>query len=86
MKYSILIVGTLCLGLAACASPNAGNPDGDAYAGGPGGVYDSAANPPRTTGTASYDPTAPLPASAPAPGTTNGSAASGMAPGSNVSR
>ena len=61
MKYPVLIAGALCLGLAACASPNQGNPNGDAYAGASGSVYDSAANPPRIAGTVSYNPMAPMP-------------------------
>lgn len=61
MKLPVLIVAASCLGLSACASPNEGNPNGDAYAGSPGSVYDVAANPPSTIGTVSYDPMAPLP-------------------------
>ncbi len=61
MKLPVLVVGAFCLGLSACASPNEGNPDGDAYAGSPGSVYDVAANPARTIGMVSYDPMAPLP-------------------------
>jgi hypothetical protein len=61
MRLSLVVVGAVCLGLSACASPNAGNPDGDAYAGGSQSVYDVAANPPRTNGTVRYDPDAPLP-------------------------
>jgi hypothetical protein len=61
MKLPVLISGLLCLGLAACASPNAGNPNGAAYAGIAGSVYDTSANPPRTNGAVSYDPAAPMP-------------------------
>ena len=61
MKLPVLISGMLCLGLAACASPNQGNPDGAAYAGTPGSVYDSSSNPARTNGVASYNPYAPMP-------------------------
>jgi hypothetical protein len=68
MKLSILIAGALCMGVAACASPNEGNPDGDAYIGTPGSTYDMAANPPRINGVVSYDPNAPLPPSPPAMG------------------
>jgi hypothetical protein len=69
MKISVFIVGALCIGISACASPNKGNPDGAAYAGTSGSVYDVAANPPRTAGTVGYDPYAPLPATMPAMGT-----------------
>jgi hypothetical protein len=62
MKALVFIVGALCLGVCGCASPNEGNPDGAAYAGTPGSIYDVAANPPRIVGTVSYDPYAPLPA------------------------
>ena len=61
MKLPVLISGLLCLGLAACASPNAGNPNGAAYAGIAGSAYDTSANPPRTNGAVSYDPAAPMP-------------------------
>jgi hypothetical protein len=61
MKLPILISGALCLGLAACASPNQGNPDGAAYVGGASSTYDASANPPRTNGAVSYDPNAPMP-------------------------
>ena len=61
MKYPVLIAGALCLALAACASPNQGNPNGAAYAGAAGSVYDSSANPPRINGAASYNPNAPIP-------------------------
>jgi hypothetical protein len=65
MKASLFIVGVVCIGVSACASPNEGNPDGAAYAGTADSVYNVAANPPRTNGVATYDPNAPLPASAP---------------------
>jgi hypothetical protein len=61
MKLPVLISGLLCLGLAACASPNAGNPNGVTYAGTAGSAYDSSANPPHTNGVISYDPVAPIP-------------------------
>ena len=61
MKLPVLISGALCLGLTACASPNQGNPDGAAYAGAAGSVYDSSSNPARTSGVVSYDPNAPMP-------------------------
>jgi hypothetical protein len=73
MKISVFIVGALCIGVSACASPNEGNPDGAAYVGTPGSVYDVAANPPRSAGVASYDPYAPLPAM-PAMGTSGAAA------------
>jgi hypothetical protein len=76
MRLSVFVVGAVCLGLSACASPNAGNPDGDAYVGSPQSVYDTAANPPRANGTVSYDPNAPLPPSMPP---AVGSSGSGMA-------
>ena len=61
MKLPVLISGALCFGLTACAAPNQGNPDGAAYAGTAGSVYNTSANPPRTNGAVSYDPAAPLP-------------------------
>ncbi len=61
MKVSIFVVGAACLTLGACASPNAGNPNGAAYFGAPGSTYDVAANPPRANGTVTYNPAAPLP-------------------------
>lgn len=70
MKHAIFVAGALCLGLSACASPNAGNPNGAEYAGMPRSVYDTAANPPHINGTVSYNPNAPLPsAMEPAMGT-----------------
>jgi hypothetical protein len=73
MKYPFVIVGGLCLGLAACASPNEGNPDGAGYVGAAGSVYDASANPPRTIGAVTYDPSAPLPADTQAMGTSGSS-------------
>lgn len=64
MKPALFAV--LGLGLCACASPNAGNPDGAAYAGSSGSVYDVSANPPRADGTVRYNPNAPLPPDLPA--------------------
>ena len=61
MKLPVLISSVLCLSLAACASPNQGNPNGAAYAGTAGSTYDAAANPARTTGAVSYNPNAPIP-------------------------
>jgi hypothetical protein len=61
MKLPVLISGLLCLGLAACASPNAGNPNGAGYAGTAGSTYDASANPPRINGVVAYDPRAPMP-------------------------
>ena len=60
MKLPVLISGALCLGLAACASPNEGNPNGALYAGAAGSVYDSSANPPHINGVVSYNPAAPM--------------------------
>jgi hypothetical protein len=85
MKFPVFIVGAVCLSLSACASPNEGNPDGDAYAGSPSSVYDVAANPPRTAGVVSYDPMAPLPPTVPA-GETSGSAMPPVAPSANPVR
>lgn len=68
MEHKIWVAGAICLGLSACASANAGNPDANAYAGSAGSVYDATANPPRTNGTVRYNPNAPLPpADMPAP-------------------
>ena len=61
MKKAALVVGILCLGLSACASMSAGNPNADAYFGSPDSTYDAKANPARNIGTVAYDPTAPLP-------------------------
>ncbi|HEY2837215.1 MAG TPA: hypothetical protein VGI89_11650 [Rhizomicrobium sp.] len=61
MKFPVLISSLLCLGLAACASPNEGNPNGATYAGTAGGTYNPSDNPPRINGAVSYDPTAPMP-------------------------
>ncbi|HXS07499.1 MAG TPA: hypothetical protein VN723_11970 [Rhizomicrobium sp.] len=61
MKLPVLISGALCFGLAACASPNEGNPNGALYAGAAGSVYDSSANPLRTNGAVGYNPMAPMP-------------------------
>jgi hypothetical protein len=76
MKLPVFVVAAFFLGLSACASPNEGNPDADAYVGNPGSVYDVAANPPRTIGMVSYNPMAPLPSSDAAAGTSG----SAMAP------
>jgi len=62
MKSSVLFAGAICLGLTACASPNAGNPNNAAYAGGPDSTYDAAGNPPKSNGAVSYDPRGALPA------------------------
>jgi hypothetical protein len=80
MNYPVFVVGAFCLGLCACASPNAGNPDDDAYAGSPQSVYDTAANPPRIIGTVSYDPNAPLPPVVPSTMGPDGSAATAPMP------
>ena len=61
MKISVFVAGAICLGLAACASPNEGNPNGAAYAGSRDSFYDASANPPKSDGAVSYDPRAPLP-------------------------
>lgn len=81
MKLSIIMAGAACLGLGACASPNAGNPNGAAYFGAPGGTYDVAANPPRANGTVAYDPAGPIsPVLSPADAA-SGSAMSAPPPG-----
>ena len=65
MKKAVFAVGILCLGLSACASMSAGNPNGDAYIGSPDSVYDTSANPARIIGSVAYDPNAPLPGTIP---------------------
>jgi hypothetical protein len=56
------LVGLTMLPYAGAFFPGpGGNPDREPYAGESGGVYDSAANPPRTDGVVTYDPNAPLP-------------------------
>jgi hypothetical protein len=65
MEHRIWVASLICLGLSACASSNAGNPDGNAYAGSAGSAYDATANAPRTNGTVSYNPNAPLPQAMP---------------------
>jgi hypothetical protein len=80
MKLAIFAAGVICLGLSACASPNEGNPNGAAYLGSPGSTYDVAANPPRASGTVTYDPLAPLPPVIPADAT-SGSAMPAPPPG-----
>lgn len=73
----IVAVALVLLGCAAFTGEGAGNPDGTAYAGAPGSVYSSAANPPRIIGVVSYDPnamqvpTADLPNIAASPGIAN---------------
>ena len=74
MKLSIVMAGTICLGLCACASPNEGNPNGAAYLGSPGSTFDAAANPPRANGVVAYDPRAPLAPALPPADRTGGSA------------
>lgn len=64
MKSAILIAVLAGLSLSGCAflsGGNEGNPYNDAYIGSPGSTYDVKANPPRTIGTVTYDPLAPLP-------------------------
>jgi len=56
-----MFAGMACLAACGCAAlDRPGNPNGMAYAGSPGSVYDRAANPPRNNGTATYDPYAAL--------------------------
>jgi hypothetical protein len=55
---------------------SAGNRNWDPYAGQPGSTYDTAANPPQTIGTVSYNPYGPLPPVSPA--TPSGSASTAM--------
>ena len=79
MKYGWML-GALLVPYSALVPQSPGNPNGDAYIGQPGSVYDSAANPPKTNGVVTYNPMAPLPPQAadapppplpmPAPGTT----------------
>jgi hypothetical protein len=66
MRIGIGIVA-LALTLGGCQyveyplpGPDAGNPSRMPYAGGPGSLYDSAANPPSNIGRASYDAYSPL--------------------------
>jgi hypothetical protein len=81
MKTSVLVAGAACLALAACASPNEGNPNGAAYAGSPDSVYEASANPPKANGSVSYDPRAPLPADPlPSPSGSTMPAAAGTMP------
>ena len=65
MKYAWL-VGLALVPYGALVPLSAGNPNGDSYVGQAGGTYDAAANPAKTNGTVTYNPLAPLPASAPA--------------------
>jgi hypothetical protein len=80
MNYPVFVLGAVCLGLSACASPNAGNPDGASYAGTSQSVYDTAANPPRANGAVTYDPNAPLPPLLPTAVGTSGAAMAAPAP------
>lgn len=73
MKFAALtalLLATASLG--ACqyihplSGPDAGNPNHTPYAGEPGSVYDSAANPPRSGPPGTYNPQAPIPNVAPA--------------------
>ena len=66
MRFAIAAL-VACVGLGGCqyieypsAGPDAGNPNHMAYAGGPGSVYDRAANPPSDIGRASYDAYSPI--------------------------
>jgi hypothetical protein len=68
MNKATVAVGILCLGLSACASMTAGNPNSDAYVGSPNSVYDPSANPARVIGSVTYDPNAPLPGTIPTVG------------------
>ena len=63
MRSIVIVVAGLALsGCAECTGDNQGNPDGMAYAGGPGSVYSTADNPPKAMGVVTYDPaTAPPP-------------------------
>ena len=73
---SLMIFTPLWVPYGAFVTKSAGNPDWDSYVGQPASVYDSAANPPQTIGTVSYNPMAPLPQTAPA--ATSGANGAGM--------
>jgi hypothetical protein len=89
MKRGLMIVASLAIlgpfgplnplwvPYGAFVTKSAGNPNWASYSGQPGSTYDSAANPPQTVGTVTYDPYAPLPPVVPA--APSGSA-SGAAP------
>ena len=86
MKSGLILAGVAILGplnplwfpYGAFIPGPSGNPDWNAYAGQPGSTYDAAANPPRTIGTVTYDPYAPLPAVTPS--SPSGSANGAMPP------
>jgi hypothetical protein len=63
MTPRLILVGALSLALSGCAlyTPSAGNPNGDHYLGSAGSTYEAAANPARSIGDVSYNPSAPLP-------------------------
>lgn len=65
---------TACAPLDTLLPGTAGNPANDAYAGSPGSVYDSSANPPVSLGTVAYDPdkASPLPPDEAAPAAPSG--------------
>jgi hypothetical protein len=58
MKIAFLFAGIVCFAVSGCTWTlnDAGNPNGKPYAGSPDSVYDSAANPPHTSGTVTYNP------------------------------
>jgi hypothetical protein len=60
MKYGWLL-GLALVPYGSLVPQSPGNPNGDAYIGQAGSVYDKAANPPRTAGVVTYNPYAPLP-------------------------
>jgi hypothetical protein len=60
MKYGWLLA-LVMVPYGALVPQSPGNPNDASYAGQPGSVYDSAANPAKTNGVVSYNPMAPLP-------------------------
>lgn len=84
MTSRLILVGMLSLALSGCAlyRPSAGNPNGDAYIGGPASSYEAQANPPKTVGEVSYNPSAPLPETT-QPAAASGSGMATPAPRSN---
>jgi hypothetical protein len=87
MKSGLILAGLAILGplnplwfpYGAFIPSSPGNPDWSPYVGQLGSTYDSAANPPQTIGTVSYNPYAPLPTVVPS--TPSGSASGATPPG-----
>lgn len=63
MVSRLILVPILGLSLSGCAlyAPSDGNPDGNAYLGNKGSVYEAAVNPAKNVGEVTYNPSAPLP-------------------------